>query len=384
MQVLRSGLPIRSIAALLTVLFIACAPGDDGPASPASPGPLLVPGNGNDFVPQVTTFTVWDFAALFPGAADPEDLGTTETISTGDPADGTIAASTGAATQHITVKGKSLPVGDTERGMGLCLTAGVTCTFPADGDEVGDGGPGILLLNFSGVLPAGSVLEAVDLGSLQVDEGYKISISTDGGVTFGTPIEAYDGDADDNKTLLIGLPTANLVLKFEKAADIADNDNDYTVKSVTISFTTEETIDGRMTGGGVKATGDDDETVTLGLTLHCDILLSNNLEINWEENKWHLTKPITEATCSKLDLDPTPPASPIDTFEGVAFGELNGVGNSRIEFRFQDAGEPGSDDTIELTIFEPGSSTVALHISFQKLSVGNFQMHFDQPHGQKP
>ena len=53
-------------------------------------------------------------------------------------------------------------------------------------------------------------------------------------------------------------------------------------------------------------------------------------------------------------------------------------------FKFQDAGEPGSDDTVEITIFEPGSSTVALHITSQKLSVGNWQMHYDQPHGQKP
>jgi hypothetical protein len=77
---------------------------------------------------------------------------------------------------------------------------------------------------------------SIDLGSLQVDEGYKVSISTDGGVTFGAPIIAYDGDADANKTLLIGLPTANLVLKLEKAPDIAENDNDYTVKAVTTSF----------------------------------------------------------------------------------------------------------------------------------------------------
>ena len=69
----------------------------------------------------------------------------------------------------------------------------------------------------------------------------------------------------------------------------------------------------------------------------------------------------------------------------MAFGKLDGVADSKIVFRFQDAGEPGSDDTIELTIFEPGSDVdVALHITLQNLSVGNFQMHYDQPHGQKP
>ena len=113
-------------------------------------------------------------------------------------------------------------------------------------------------------------------------------------MTFAPAIIGYDGDAESNKTLLIGLPTADL-----SSSSIAENDNDYTVKSVTISFTTEETIDGRMTGGGVKAIGDDDEVVTLGLTLHCDILLSNNLEVNWGGHQWHLTKPITSATCSR-------------------------------------------------------------------------------------
>ena len=39
---------------------------------------------------------------------------------------------------------------------------------------------------------------------------------------------------------------------------------------------------------------------------------------------------------------------------------------------------------IELTIFAPGSSTVALQIPIQTLAVGNFQMHYDQPHGYKP
>ena len=362
---------------LVTALIGACGRTDEGPVSPGQQqavGPIT---------PLVITSVLWDFAAIIPGSADPEDLGTTETISLAG--NGSILASTTVDTQHVTVKGRSLPVGDTERGMGVCFTTGASCVFPAGGDEVGDGGFSALLLDFSNVEPAGSRLESVDLGSLQPDEGYKVSISTDGGVTFGAPIIGYDGDGSSNKTLLIDLPTANLVIMFEKAPEVAENGDDYVVKSATTSFSTEEGLEGRMTGGGVKATGDDDEVVTLGLTLHCDITLSNNLEVNWGGHQWHLTKPITEATCTKEDLDPTPPASPIDTFEGVGFGKLDGVADSKIVFRFQDAGEPGTDDTIELTIYEPGSDVdVALHITAQKLSVGNWQMHFDQPHGEKP
>jgi hypothetical protein len=379
MFVSRSRLFAGSTALLLAATLAACSESGQSPVSPTFKQ------QGGSVVPFLTTSALWDFAAIIPGVLDPEDLGTTETISLAG--NGSIAASTGAATQHITVKGRSLPVGDTERGLGLCLSASPTCTFPADGDEVGDGGPGALLLNFSGVLPAGSTLASIDLGSVQVNEGYKISISTDGGATFPDVTTAYGGDAFDNVTVVIDLLTAGLVLKLEKAPDLAGitNDNDYTVRSVTTSFTTDENLEGRMTGGGVKATGDDDEVVTFGLTLHCDILLSNNLEVNWKGHQWHLTKPIFTSSCSDNDLGPEPPVAPIDTFEGTAFGKLDGVGNSFITFKFQDLGEPGTDDTVELTIYEPGSLVnVALHISFQKISVGNWQMHYDQPHGQKP
>src|SRR5262245_38327836 len=59
---------------------------------------------------------------------------------------------------------------------------------------------------------------------------------------------------------------------------------------------------GRMTGGGNTVTVGGAK-VSKGLTLHCDITLSNNLEVNWAPaNNWHLTKPIETATC--LD-DPT-------------------------------------------------------------------------------
>jgi hypothetical protein len=369
-------------AIVLAAVIAACGPSADGPVAPSFK-PL-----GGGVVPLLTTNTLWDFAAIIPGALDPEDLGTTETIA--QAGSGSIAATTGAAGQHITVKGRSLPVGDTERGLGLCLTATsgdpTTCQFPADGDEVGDSGPGALLLNFSNVLPVGSTLAQIELGSVQVNEGYKISISTDNGVTFGAPTTSYGGDANDNATVVIDLPTAGLVIKLEKAADVVDNDNDYTVKNVTTSFTTDENLEGRMTGGGVKATGDNGEIVTFGLTLHCDILLSNNLEVNWQGHQWHIAKPIVSSKCSnEPNIAPPPPVSPIDTFEGTAFGRLDGVGNSLIKFRFQDAGEPGNDDTVEITIYQPGSLVnVALHITAQKISVGNWQMHYDQPHGQKP
>jgi len=180
-----------------------------------------------------------------------------------------------------------------------------------------------------------------------------------------------------------------LVVKLEKAPDVEDNDNDYTVRSVTTEFSTTP-LEGRMTGGGIKAVNTDEEPVTFGLTLHCDITLSNNLEVNWPGHKWHLAKPITSASCDNIQMDPEPPASPIDTFEGEGYGRLDGVGDSFVEFRFEDHGEPGSNDKVAITIYEPGTytgpgtGTVAMEVELQNISIGNWQMHYDQPHGQKP
>ncbi len=338
-------------------------------------------------IPMVVTSALWDFAAIIPGSGDPEDLGTSETISLAG--NGSIVAtSTLVPNTHITIKGRALPPGDTERGMGLCHpSVGVTCTFPQDGDEVGDGGPGALLLNFNGVLPAGSHLAFIELGSVQAGEGYRYSVSTDGGITFGPATEKFDGDGNANATITFDLPTANLVVKLEKTQPgTGASDNDYTVKNLTTSFTSTPNLQGRMTGGGVKAKSDAGDDVTFGLTLHCDIILSNNLEVNWKGHQWHLDKPIVSSKCSDdPNIAPEPPVAPIDTFEGTAFGKLDGVGNSFIKFKFQDAGEPGSDDTVEITIYEVGSLVnVALHVTAQKLSVGNWQMHYDQPHGQHP
>ena len=176
--------------------------------------------------------TLWDFAALLGNAGPCQDLGGTESVpQTGH---GTIDLVAELGTTLLTVKGGDLPVGATERGLGLAQ--GTSC----NGDEVGDPGLGTLglgtlLMSFNNVLPLGSTATSVDLGSLQTGECYRVSVSTNLGVTFGAATQACDGDINANKTLLINLPTAGLVLKFEKATVGAD-DNDYTVKSVTTNF----------------------------------------------------------------------------------------------------------------------------------------------------
>jgi hypothetical protein len=169
--------------------------------------------------------TLWDFAALLGNTGPCQDLGGTEAVAqTGF---GTIDLVAELGGTLLTVKGGNLPVGDSERGLGLAQGS------PCNGDEVGDGGAGTLLMSFSNVLPAGSTVTEVQLGSLQSGECYRLSISQDGGTTFGAASQVCP--ATEVVTVPIGLPTAGLVLKFEKALT-GTGDNDYVVNSATTNF----------------------------------------------------------------------------------------------------------------------------------------------------
>ena len=139
-------------------------------------------------------------------------------------------------------------------------------------------------------------------------------------------------------------------------------------------------VEGRMTGGGGQIIIGD-VFVSRGLTIHCDILLSNNLEINWPGNKWHIDKPLDAATCiDDPAYNPVPPRAPFDTFIGVGTGSLNGVDGSVVMFTFIDNGEPGRTDRASIQIFDAGGALV-LDVPLSLLDRGNLQAHYDQPHG---
>ena len=139
-------------------------------------------------------------------------------------------------------------------------------------------------------------------------------------------------------------------------------------------------VEGRMTGGGGQIIIGD-VFVSRGLTIHCDIVLSNNLEINWPGNKWHLDKPLDTALCiDDPAYNPVPPRAPFDTFIGSGTGALNGVDGSVVRFVFIDNGEPGRTDMASIQIFDAGGALV-LDVPLSNLDRGNLQAHYDQPHG---
>jgi hypothetical protein len=136
---------------------------------------------------------------------------------------------------------------------------------------------------------------------------------------------------------------------------------------------------GRFTGGG-NTVEIGMAKITKGLTIHCDLLLSNNLEINWGANNFHMLEHLQTIAC--LDdptIDQRPPVAPLDTLIGRGIGRFKDVDGYTIVFTLIDAGEPGRNDMMGFTITAPDGSTV-INVPLQNLTGGNLQAHYDQPH----
>jgi len=138
---------------------------------------------------------------------------------------------------------------------------------------------------------------------------------------------------------------------------------------------------GRFTGGGHQIRVDG-VRVTRGLTVHCDLLLSNNLEVNWNGNQFHMTEHLTTVSCTDdPNIHQEPPPAPIDTLVGVGTGRYDNQDGFTIEFTLVDAGEPGSSDQMAILIYETANpANVVLDVPLQVLDGGNLQAHYDQPH----
>ncbi len=139
----------------------------------------------------------------------------------------------------------------------------------------------------------------------------------------------------------------------------------------------ETNLPGRMTGGGRVATSAG-VNVTHGFELHCDAAQTpNNLQINWGANKFHLEK-LTKALCGdNPNIGPNPPGANFDTYMGEGTGRLNGVDGATVKWTFTDAGEPGSKDSVHITIKDSGGNMV-LEVT-GKLNKGNHQAHHEKP-----
>jgi hypothetical protein len=132
-----------------------------------------------------------------------------------------------------------------------------------------------------------------------------------------------------------------------------------------------------MTGGG-SLKGGKSTTMRHGFTLPCAVATNRpaRLEVNWDQNRFHLTS-LTSAGCSD---DPAisegHPVAGFDTHNGRGTGRYNGVQGATASWVIKDAGEPGKQDTLQITIKDAGGNVVLS--TSGKLNNGNHQAH-DQP-----
>jgi hypothetical protein len=217
-------------------------------------------------------------------------------------------------------------------------------------------------------------------------ENNRVDIAFDGVVVatgqFVAPTYSFSGSAPAPAGKVAGdsvLVTATAVGRWGNSVDGGQ------VASVSVTIPTDGCVFnpaiGRFTGGGSQVRVGE-ARVTRGLTIHCDLLLSNNLEINWGGNKFHMTEHLTTVACTD---DPAiiqaPPPAPLDTLIGVGTGRYNNANGYTVEFTIVDYGEPGSNDRMAIRVYQTSNpANVVLNVPLQTLSGGNLQAHYDQPH----
>ena len=158
-----------------------------------------------------------------------------------------------------------------------------------------------------------------------------------------------------------------------------NNPGSQTSNIVTVTIPTNCVVlgTGRFTGGGKQITVSN-VAVTKGFEVDCDLHQpSNNLEINWQGNQFHMTS-FLAAACS-LQGNPTPPPAPVNTIVGMGTGRYDGVDGYTVEFVLVDNGEPGKNDEAAFKVYETANpSHVVLNVPIQFITGGNIQAHVDQ------
>jgi hypothetical protein len=227
-------------------------------------------------------------------------------------------------------------------------------------------------------------------GQVQLNESYFLELlNTDDEKIVDTGAIDDLPDTDNNRTqlvdtnLIVGENIGSLkpIHFCDASTGNSCDDSANSIVPVCVAFDLIQEGTGRFTGGGHIIT-EERLRVSLGLTIHCDLLLSNNLEVNWPDNKFHMTEHELTVDClDSPDIMQRPPDAPLDTLIGVGTGRYNGQDGFTIEFTLIDDGEPGRKDMASLLIYETANpSNVVLNVPLQEMDGGNLQAHFDQPH----
>lgn len=286
----------------------------------------------------------------------------------------------------------------------LIITEDQNSSDPDDADAVGS----YVAFDFSAYASGTVTVESVDIGDVEFAEGEvgaEVRLYGPGPALITTVALPNTGD-NNIETLGIGVDGVEMMVVQLNGSGAIDNLQINTVPAFA-----------RITGGGWRVIGinGDGIRVSNGLTLHCDITLANNLQINWNGGqKWHINKTVDAAFClDDPDFTPEPPAAPADTFIGYDLGKLNNSGDAVACFIFTDHGEGGHDpdgidDGLDQALIriwdidiDPGITQsdlegddpcqvlsdppaldpdTVLFVDLQDIAGGNLQFHFDQPH----
>jgi hypothetical protein len=198
-------------------------------------------------------------------------------------------------------------------------------------------------------------------------------------------LDSLDGEEWDTFTIAVKVPKGDSMLEVEPFSrdDLGTGELPASFDWNMVAFALEEEMPplpaGRMTGGGSIFTIEE-ERVTHGFQIHCDLREPNNLQVNWHDgNRFHMTE-LTAAVCTDSPMiDQGSPEAFFDTFKGTGVGRLNNEPGATIEFVFVDAGEPGRNDTAMITIRD-ADGNLALEVTGDPnvpgyLDRGNHQAH---------
>jgi hypothetical protein len=195
-------------------------------------------------------------------------------------------------------------------------------------------------------------------------------------------LDSNDGEEWDSFSISIDIPSkaTSLTVQALSEDNLGTGRLPASLAWLAAGFAFEPKDCGRMTGGG-SVFRIDDVRVTRGFEIHCDLREPNNIQVNWPDNKFHMTE-LTSAVCTDTVAVQAPPqSSPFDSFKGTGTGRYNNQAGARIEFEFVDAGEPGTSDTALIKVFDsnntlvldvPGDPNVSGFLTF-----GNMQTHKD-------
>lgn len=229
---------------------------------------------------------------------------------------------------------------DAALGNVLILSEDLDSSDPDDADHFGSR----FDFDFSNFGPGAVTvvsIHALDIEAAQGEGGAKVRVYSDLGVTLIAEVPI--SPTGDNGAAVVNIGESGVVFM-----EVILNGSG-AIDNINLEIEEELPVFARITGGGWRVTGSGDEAVRAsnGLTLHCDILLANNLQINWNDggsNKWHINKFVDAAFCyDHPDYTPEPPVAPADTFVGLDVGRLNNVDGAVACFILADHGEIGSD-----------------------------------------